>query len=98
MTGRKTDSPGSQAFGAQVLEVMDGWLGGKLSNAQAAEWAFQNTSVMEKRASGGQETEALWRALAALAMLSSCQPEDMRSTRREMEQARRALQATLKDR
>ncbi len=95
MTGRKTDSPGSQAFGAQVLEVMDGWLGGKLSNAQAAEWAFQHTDVMERHGQASREAEALWRALAALAMLSSCQPEDMRSTRREMEQARQSLRSAL---
>ncbi len=98
MTGRKAGSPDSRSFGARVLEVMDGWLGGKLSNAQAAEWAFQHTDVMERHGQASREAEALWRALAALAMLSSCQPEDMRSTRREMEQARRALQATLKDR
>ena len=95
MTGRKAGSPDSRAFGARVLEVMDGWLDGKLSNAQAVEWAFQSTDVMEERGGGGREAEALWRALAALAMLSSCQPEEMRSTRQEMEQARRALRAAM---
>lgn len=96
MASHRTGGPDSQTFATQVMEVMDGWLSGKLSNAQAAEWAFQNTDVMEKHGRAWREAETLWRALAALAMLSSCQPEDMRSTRREMEQARRALLATLK--
>ncbi|MDO8532065.1 MAG: hypothetical protein Q7T26_07850 [Dehalococcoidia bacterium] len=98
MTSRRTGGPDGPTFATQVLKVMDEWLSGKLSNAQAAEWAFQNTDVMEKHGQAWREAEALWQALAALAMLSSCQPEDARSTRREMEQARQALRAALASR
>lgn len=86
---------GSPNFVVQVVDVIDKWLAGRMTDAEAAEWAFQNTDFAQRYSAPPQEAERLWQALGALAMLSSCQPEDARSTRQEIERARGALHAGL---
>lgn len=95
MSERQRKPSGGREFAAQAADVLDRWLAGRITDAEAADWAFRNAKLVERYSAGPQEAERLWRALGALTMLSTCQPGEVRSTRREVQRARRALQASL---
>jgi hypothetical protein len=75
----------------EILEMIDRYLSGELSRADAVRWATLAISDDPGRKNERVEDHIIGYALASLMMLSENEPEEFRTTRQQLLQSRAYL-------